>query len=179
MDPMEAIRQTYFQECEELLLAMEEGLISMESGDADGETINAVFRAVHSIKGGGGAFGFEALVSFSHKFETVLDHVRSGKLEADAQVVKVLLRAGDILADHVAAARSGVPLAEDHDTEVMEALELYRGRRQCPIRCAGRFRRSRFRPCSDRARRRIRYAGRPDRLGHPFRAPCRALCPCQ
>ena len=127
MDPMEAIKQTYFQECEELLLAMEEGLIAMEGGEADSEVINAVFRAVHSIKGGGGAFGFEALVSFAHQFETVLDHVRSGKLEHDAPVVKVLLRAGDILADHVSAARSGQPLTEDHDRDVMEELAALAG----------------------------------------------------
>lgn len=122
MDPMESIKQTYFQECEELLLAMEEGLIAMEGGEADSEVINAVFRAVHSIKGGGGAFGFEPLVSFAHHFETVLDHVRSGKLDHDAPVVKVLLRAGDILADHVSAARSGQPLTGGHDRDVMEEL---------------------------------------------------------
>ncbi len=127
MDPMESIKQTYFQECEELLLAMEEGLIAMESGEADGEMINAVFRAVHSIKGGGGAFGFEALVAFAHLFETVLDHVRSSKLEADAGVVKALLRAGDILADHVAAVREGRTLDEGHDSAVMEELAQLAG----------------------------------------------------
>src|ERR1700742_204722 len=93
MDGMEAIKQTYFQECEELLLALEEGLLKIESGDADSDTINAVFRAVHSIKGGGGAFGFEALVAFAHIFETVLDHLRSGKLNAGPAVNPVLLRA--------------------------------------------------------------------------------------
>jgi two-component system chemotaxis sensor kinase CheA len=117
MDPMEAIKQTYFQECDELLLAMEEGLISMENGEADGEVINAVFRAVHSIKGGGGAFGFEALVGFAHTFETVLDMVRSGTLAASGDVVKVLLRAGDKLADFVAAARNGSELVTDTDVE--------------------------------------------------------------
>jgi two-component system chemotaxis sensor kinase CheA len=117
MDPMEAIKQTYFQECDELLLAMEEGLIAMENGEADAEMINAVFRAVHSIKGGGGAFGFEILVGFSHIFETVLDHIRSGKLDPSPEVVKVLLRAGDKLSDHVAAARSGGGTVQDEDVK--------------------------------------------------------------
>ena len=94
MDPMESIKQTYFQECEELLYAMEEGLIAMENGEADDEIINAVFRAVHSIKGGGGAFGFDSMVSFAHVFETVLDKIRSAELSPDHEVVKVLLRAG-------------------------------------------------------------------------------------
>jgi two-component system chemotaxis sensor kinase CheA len=122
MDPMEAIKQTYFQECEELLPAMEAGLLAIETGEADAEIINAVFRAVHSIKGGGGAFGFESLVAFAHVFETAMDQIRSGQLEADAHVAKVLLRAGDILADHVAAARSGEPLAPNLDQAVKAEL---------------------------------------------------------
>src|SRR5450755_1942194 len=100
IDPMEAIKQTFFQECDELLLAMEEGLTAIEAGEADNEAINAVFRAVHSVKGGAGAFGFEELVAFAHIFETVLDHLRSGTLTADDDVAKILLRAGDVLADH-------------------------------------------------------------------------------
>jgi two-component system chemotaxis sensor kinase CheA len=122
MDQMEAIKQTYFQECEELLTAMEEGLLAIETGEADSEVINAVFRAVHSMKGGGGAFGFDSLVGFAHVFETAMDQIRSGTLEADAHVAKVLLRAGDILADHVAAIRSGEPLAPGHDQTVKDEL---------------------------------------------------------
>jgi two-component system chemotaxis sensor kinase CheA len=127
MDAMEAIKQTYFQECEELLLAMEEGLLAIEGGDTGNEVINAVFRAVHSIKGSGGAFGFDALVRFAHGFETVLDHLRSGTLEPGAATVQVLLRAGDMLADHVAAARSGTPVPEGADREIMEALAALSG----------------------------------------------------
>jgi two-component system chemotaxis sensor kinase CheA len=121
MDPMESIKQGFFQECEELLLATEEGLIAMESGEADSEMINAVFRAVHSIKGGAGAFGFDGLVAFAHKFETVLDLIRSGELAPAPDVVKVLLRAGDTLADHVGAARGNRAAPEDGD--VVEDLQ--------------------------------------------------------
>ena len=49
----------------------------MEEGEADAETVNAVFRAVHSIKGGAGAFKLERLVRFAHAFETTLDLIRS------------------------------------------------------------------------------------------------------
>ncbi|HWA89412.1 MAG TPA: chemotaxis protein CheA [Rhizomicrobium sp.] len=124
---MEAIKQTYFQECDELLLAMEEGLIAIEAGEADGETINAVFRAVHSIKGGGGAFGFEALVAFAHIFETVLDHLRSGKLSPSGAVIKVLLRAGDVLSDHVGAARDRRALGDEHDADIKAELAALSG----------------------------------------------------
>lgn len=105
MDAMDAIKATYFQECDELLASLEEGLLALQSGDADSDTINAVFRAVHSIKGGAGAFGFEQMVEFAHVFETSLDEMRSGRLDPDAHVLKVMLRASDVLADHVQAAK--------------------------------------------------------------------------
>ena len=104
---MEAIRQTFFQECEEQLAELEAGLLAMSEGSADSETVNAVFRAVHSIKGGAGAFGLEDLVRFAHVFETALDEVRGGKLALTAEVMKVMLRAADVLADLVEAARDG------------------------------------------------------------------------
>ena len=105
MDELEAIKVTFFQECEELLADLEGGLLAMQEGTGDLETVNAVFRAVHSIKGGAGAFGLEPLVRFAHVFETLLDAVRSGAVPSTIELAAVLLRASDILADHVSAAR--------------------------------------------------------------------------
>ena len=112
MDPLAAIRDTFFQECEEQLAELESGLLAIEEGDHDPERINAVFRAVHSIKGGAGAFGLEPLVRFAHVFETALDEMRSGGLAPEDHVLKEMLRAADLLADHVAAARGGAPVDE-------------------------------------------------------------------
>jgi two-component system chemotaxis sensor kinase CheA len=110
---MSTIKQTFFQECEEQLAELEAGLLAMDEGEADSETVNAVFRAVHSIKGGAGAFKLADLVQFAHIFETTLDKVREGKLEASPAVMKTMLRAADVLADLVHAARDGVDLPED------------------------------------------------------------------
>ena len=107
MDTMAAIKQTFFQECEEQLTEMEEGLLMIEREEGDLETINAVFRAVHSIKGGAGAFGLDDLVRFAHTFETTLDGMRSGKLEITPQIVKLMLRSADILSDLVRISRDG------------------------------------------------------------------------
>jgi two-component system, chemotaxis family, sensor kinase CheA len=106
VDPMEAIKATFFQECEELLADLEAGLLALEGGDTDPETVNAVFRAVHSVKGGAGAFGLEQLVRFAHVFETTLDQLRARELEQTPHVLKVMLRAADLLADLVRAAHS-------------------------------------------------------------------------
>jgi len=99
------IQQIFFLECEEGLAAAEGGLLAFQNGQQDGETINTIFRAVHSIKGGAGAFGFNALQAFTHKFETVLDLAREGTLPLTPALVSVLLRAFDMLSDHIAAIR--------------------------------------------------------------------------
>ncbi len=111
MDPvtdiLAATRATFFGECEEGLQALEDGLSALGDGSADGEVVHAVFRAVHSIKGGAGAFGLTALVRFAHGFETVLDALRSGALAVGGDLVRTLLSAADVLADLVVAARDG------------------------------------------------------------------------
>lgn len=110
MDPLEQIKQTFFQECSDLLGDVESGLMAIQGGQRDAETINAVFRGVHSVKGGAGAFGMDDLVAFAHVFETTLDALRSGKIEADDHLVGVLLRSADLLSDLVANAKGGPPV---------------------------------------------------------------------
>ena len=123
MDPLAEIRITFFQECEEQLAELESGLLAMENGDADAERINTVFRAVHSIKGGAGAFNLDALVSFAHAFETVLDHIRSNRLAATPPVVKVMLRANDALTDLVSASRDGGTIDDAGNSSLMSELK--------------------------------------------------------
>ena len=115
MSGLDELRISFFQECEDLLDSLGEGLREMAElatgGGADGniETVHAVFRAVHSIKGGAGAFGLDDLVNFAHLFETVLDEMRSGKMQITEEAMRTLLRAGDMLSDLVACARDDVP----------------------------------------------------------------------
>jgi two-component system chemotaxis sensor kinase CheA len=123
LDEMEAIKVTFFLECEELLADLENGLLTMRAGDADNETVNAVFRAVHSIKGGAGAFGFESLVRFSHVFETLMDKVRSGHMPQSTDLAEALLRAADVLADLVSAARNGVSGEDERSVAIAAELE--------------------------------------------------------
>jgi len=123
-DPFEAIKATFFQECEELLADLEGNLLTLESGSTDIEVINAVFRAVHSVQGGAGAFGLEDLVRFAHVFETLMDELRSGRKPCDEPTVKTLLRAADVLADHVAAARgAGAPVDPVRSAGLVAELE--------------------------------------------------------
>lgn len=119
---LDEIQAIFFEECAEGLAAAEQGLSAMAAGNASPETIASVFRAVHSIKGGSGAFGHTALLAFSHRFENVLDEVRGGIIPPDAAVTGIMLGAFDILSDHVAAALSGD--APPADAAMLAQLDL-------------------------------------------------------
>ena len=118
------IKQIFFVECEESLEAAEAGLAACREGTHDSETINAIFRAVHSIKGGAGAFGHTALAAYTHGFENLLGDVREGKVPLEPTLVDLLLLALDCLRDHVEAARGGG--SPPDDTDLLERLEAAR-----------------------------------------------------
>ncbi|MEP1519083.1 chemotaxis protein CheA [Ascidiaceihabitans sp.] len=126
-DPMAEIKASFFIECEELLEAMHDGLQTIDDGEWDAETINVVFRAVHSIKGGAGAFGLEKLVRFAHRYETVMDSIRSGTLEIDSSLLKLFFRCADHLSDLVRAARDGFDLPDDQGKLLTDDLDAANG----------------------------------------------------
>lgn len=121
MDPLAELKQTFFQECEELLGALEQKLQALDEGSTDPEDVNAAFRAIHSIKGGAGAFGCTELVGFAHVFEASLDHLRSGRVAIEDAPFTLFLRCSDAVADLVAAARNDEPANERPD--LLAALE--------------------------------------------------------
>ena len=127
MDPMDQIRETFFLECEELMEVLEDGLNAMEASEHDDETVNAVFRAVHSVKGGAGAFGLDDLVSFAHTFETTLDEVRSGRLATSPDLMSVFLRSADQLRDLISDAQSGAESDTKHIEQLIEELRNFAG----------------------------------------------------
>ncbi|CAA9506290.1 MAG: Signal transduction histidine kinase CheA [uncultured Sphingomonadaceae bacterium] len=120
-DELDEIQGIFFEECAEGLATAEAGLSQMAAGDVSAPVIAGVFRAVHSIKGGSGAFGHVALTAFSHCFENVLDEVRADRIPATPEVTKVMLTAFDILSDHVAAAKGTAPTP--NDAAALAALE--------------------------------------------------------
>jgi len=129
LDPMAEIKASFFIECEELLEALQDGLQSLDDGDdGGGETINIVFRAVHSIKGGAGAFGLEALVRFAHRYETALDEVRSGKLTPDDNANKLFFQAADHLSDLVRICRDSGEIPEERSDELGKELDVLIGK---------------------------------------------------
>lgn len=113
----------FFEESFEGLQIMEAGLLNLEPGAPDSELINAIFRAAHSIKGGGGSFGFTALTEFTHHMETLLDDMRSGKRTVTADTIDVLLQSVDCLKQMLVACQSGEPINQDTVIQNQTALE--------------------------------------------------------
>jgi two-component system, chemotaxis family, sensor kinase CheA len=123
MASLDQLKQTFFEECDEALQQLEAGLTEIREGHSSDDTINAVFRGVHSVKGGAGIFGFEALVGFAHVFETVLDGLRRGSLTATPETLDVLLSASDVLSDLVQMSRAGEAITPGFGSECRAALE--------------------------------------------------------
>jgi len=122
-DDLEQFKSIYITECFELLEGMEEQLLSMEEGDDDAEALNAVFRCAHTVKGGGGAFGFTELVNFTHVAEFLLDGMREAKIPVTQAIIDLLLRSVDVIRQLVEAVRDGVTVEESVWKETMEALQ--------------------------------------------------------
>ena len=110
---MNEIEAIFFQECEEGLVGLEACFAELSGSGRDPETINTIFRHVHSIKGGAGAFGLERLQPYAHQYESLLDLVRSGAIALDDDLLSLLLGAFDILSDHVTSARDHVEAPDD------------------------------------------------------------------
>ncbi len=92
---LDQAQQTFIVEARELLQAMEESLLQLESEPGDQDAIGAVFRAAHTIKGSAGLFGLTPIVSFTHIVEDVLDRLREGSVSVSAELIAVLLKSGD------------------------------------------------------------------------------------
>ncbi|MCE8002340.1 chemotaxis protein CheA [Billgrantia ethanolica] len=109
---------TFFEEAEELLADMERYLLELDVDEPDSEQLNAIFRAAHSIKGGAGTFGFDALQKTTHLFENLLDHTRKGELRLRRDIVDTFLETKDMLSDQLDAYRNG----DEPDQEAFERI---------------------------------------------------------
>ncbi len=110
---MSRFRATFFVEAAEHLEHMEAALLQLEHAPEDGELLNTIFRAAHSIKGASTTFGVEEVGKFTHVLENLLDRLRDGKMTATSQLVELLLTSVDVIEGLIAAAKDGAPPPEN------------------------------------------------------------------
>lgn len=104
LDPIETFRQ----EAQDLLEEIEQGLLDLAHRPGDRDLVDAVFRGLHTLKGSGAMFGFDALAAFTHHCETAFDRVRKGEVAATPELVGAVLAAQD----HMRALAEGRPASE-------------------------------------------------------------------
>jgi two-component system chemotaxis sensor kinase CheA len=106
---LEQFHATFFEESREALDAMEAGLLKLDSKGSDPDTINTIFRVAHSIKGGAGMFGFNEITSFTHTLETLLDELRSCRMQLSERISNALLQSVDVLRAMMSTVQHGHP----------------------------------------------------------------------
>jgi len=94
-DILAVARDGYLDEARENLQQFEQALLAMEADPGNTEAVNGAFRAAHTIKGGAGMFGFDAVVTFTHEVESLLDDIREGSTPLSEQAMALLLRSRD------------------------------------------------------------------------------------
>jgi two-component system chemotaxis sensor kinase CheA len=123
---MNPLLEQYLQEARENLKYIEQNLESL--GSADNELINAIFRAVHTMKGGSGIVGFNSVRDITHKAEDLLDQLRSGNMEFEDRMLEVLYDAFDEVFNLVEAAEETGDIVEgdleSRDRIISELTEI-------------------------------------------------------
>ena len=114
---MSQFHGVFFEESQEHLDEMEHLLMNLDLDTPDPEDLNSIFRAAHSIKGGSGIFGFDALTGLTHVMENLLDKARKSQLTMTTEIVDIMLHTVDTLKSILESYREETPI----DWEVIES----------------------------------------------------------
>ena len=120
---IEQFHQVFFDESEEHLDTMEQLLMEIDLESPDTESLNSIFRAAHSIKGGSGIFGFDGLGGLTHVMENLLDKARNGQQVLTAEIINQLLSTTDLLKNILNDYRSGQPINQKEIDQAINLLE--------------------------------------------------------
>ena len=123
---MEQLRKMFYEECRENLEVLEDVLLNLDPTQVEEESINTIFRAAHSIKGGAGTFNLLDISEFTHNVEAYLDLVRNNERSLSAETVDLLLKSGDcihsMLEGHELGNEVNVALKEEVGLKLAELL---------------------------------------------------------
>jgi two-component system chemotaxis sensor kinase CheA len=133
--------EVFVEEAMEHLENLEEGLLQLEKSPDNGDLLNAIFRAAHTIKGSSGSLGLKDISSFTHIKEEILDAVRNGEIAPDKELISILLEGVDLLKEMVAAVSEERVFDFDRCRGVMDRMKEIMETRRAPVSA-----------CSDSAR---------------------------
>ncbi len=109
--------KVFLQEAEGLLELLDEDIVRLEQEATDGDFLQEIFRAAHTLKGSSGMLGFQEMAQLTHAMEDLLDRVRKGSLAVTAELVDALLMSLDglkVLKNDLAAGQETTLQVADH-----------------------------------------------------------------
>ena len=115
---------TFFAESLEGLNQVEESLLGIEQRGHDKDALDAIFRAIHSLKGSAGSLGFGVIAELAHEMESVLDRLRQALMPVSADSTNVLLRGVDCLRNWILAAEAKEPMDAAAGAGLIRELQL-------------------------------------------------------
>lgn len=104
---MDDMLKEFVVEALDLAINVEEHLLSLERNPGDMNTLNAVFRSFHTIKGGAGFMNLSAMVSACHLTENLFDALRTGQSAVTPIAIEAALEASGFVADQLTALSNG------------------------------------------------------------------------
>jgi len=129
---LDKYKQAFQEEAREVLVELESALLELNESRTDRELVSRVFRALHTIKGSGGMFGYDELAAFAHQLETAFDEVRAGRLEVTAELLDVALTARDQIKSMLEEAAGGAPADRTVAAAILAKLHTLTGLAESP-----------------------------------------------
>ena len=92
---MDNFQKKFLEEASDLINQLEQALLTLEQDMQNPELVDSIFRIMHSLKGGGGMFGFDNISSYTHKLENMYDLVRQKKLKVSREMLDITFESAD------------------------------------------------------------------------------------
>jgi len=122
-DNQQRILGYFIEEAKEHLATLEQGMLNLAGVSEDSEQIDDLFRAAHSIKGGGAMLGYTSIQKTAHRLEDAFKVFRDGKVTVDEKLESLFLTAFDILQDLISRLESPEGLSEAQGKELVKNAE--------------------------------------------------------
>lgn len=122
---MSDLQDIFYDESSEIIIELEEDILSLEKNMRDRELINSVFRSFHTLKGSAGVAGFDEISGFSHKLENLLSEIRDGNITITKKIIDILLNGVDVIKGMIASIMDSGSYNKDLKKEVEKKVLYY------------------------------------------------------
>jgi two-component system, chemotaxis family, sensor kinase CheA len=129
-------KQAFREEAREILLDLESALLDLNENRDDTELVGRAFRALHTIKGSGAMFGFDAIAAFTHDIENAFDQIRNGRLRATPDLISLSLAAVDQIKAMLEEASGRDSGSAATTAQILAKLRVLTGASELPVKPA-------------------------------------------